>query len=409
MKKNFLMVASLLIAAMLLVVSCTQEVAPKNDGLVEAILAIDFGKDVTVSSLSGEKITYEYTFKPKWSTLDNGTKPFGGVEAFTKLNNTTTVAGDTVTENIGYVTPGLWELEVIGFVDYDTIKARVLAGKRTVYVNKTNTNAVDNKVTVSILVAPVSVGEGSVHLNLQMQDLNDNNKINYSIVNVDNSKKEGSMTSTTKVSSTSDAYKYEETVTKVKAGFNTISITVDGYEGGITKTFLLLPGRTINITGSVYPSQFKNVDVSIFTVDVSKGTMSIAKAGSTGTVTVTDGACTLDANTEYTFQYNGEGFNDYVTLEEKTAAGLTGEFKEAYEWYVNGKIVTGATQSSYTKDFGTAYGDYSVTCKIVYTYTEGGTVLKTWIGDASIGKIRVPAPAPTTTPTTTPEQEAPSK
>ena len=411
MKKNFLMVAALLIAAMLMVVSCTQEVAPKNDGLVEAILAVDFGKDVAVTSLNGETITYEYTFIPKWDTLTNGTVPYGAVNSAKKLNTTTSVTGDTVTENIGYVTPGLWELEVKGYIEYNDTskKAKVLEGKRTVYVNNANTNASSNIVTVSILVAPVSEGEGSVYFNLQMQNLNDNNKIKYSIVNVDGeSKTEGELTSTTMVSTTSDAYKYEETVTKVKAGFNTISITVDGYEGGITKTFLLLPGKTINITGSVYPSRFKNVDVSIFTVDVSKGTMSIAKAGSTGTVTVTDGACTLDANTEYTFQYNDENLNDYLTPNEIAATGLTGEFKKAYEWYVNGEIVTAATQSSYTKNFGTAYGDYSVTCKIVYTYTEGKTVLKTWIGDASIGKIRVPAPAPTTTPTTTPGQEAPS-
>lgn len=395
MKKNFLMVAALLIAAMLMVVSCTQEVAPKNDGLVEAILAVDFGKDVTVSSLSNETITYEYTFKPKWSTLDNGTKPFGGVEAFTKLNNTTTVAGATVEENIGYVTPGLWELEVIGFVDYDTIKAKVLEGKRTVYINNQTTDSVTKKVTVSILVAPVSVGEGSVYFNLQMQDLGDNNQINYSIVNVDGSKKEGNITSNTKVSQTSDAYKYEDTVTSVKAGFNTISITVNGYEGGITKTFLLLPGKTISVTGSVYPSHFKDVDVSIFTVDVSQGTMSIAKVDSSDPVAVTsEGACTLEANTKYTFQYNEVG-NIYVT--DKNAAGLTGTFNKAYEWYVNGvKDKDAVNQSSYTKNFETSYGDYSVTCKIVYTYSEGGKVLKTWIGDASIGKIRVPAPAPTT-------------
>ena len=40
MKKNFLKVAALLIAAMLMVVSCTQEVAPVDNGLVKASVNI---------------------------------------------------------------------------------------------------------------------------------------------------------------------------------------------------------------------------------------------------------------------------------------------------------------------------------------------------------------------------------
>ena len=50
MKKNFLKIAALLIAAMLLVVSCSQEVkAPENDGLVEAKLSVGYGRELLVS------------------------------------------------------------------------------------------------------------------------------------------------------------------------------------------------------------------------------------------------------------------------------------------------------------------------------------------------------------------------
>ena len=50
MKKNFLMVAALLIAVMLMVVSCTQEVAPKNE-LVKASFSVGFGKDIKITEI----------------------------------------------------------------------------------------------------------------------------------------------------------------------------------------------------------------------------------------------------------------------------------------------------------------------------------------------------------------------
>ena len=392
MKKNFLMVASLLIAAMLLVVSCAQEVkAPENNGLVEAVIAVDFGKDVSVSSLSSETITYEYTFIPKWNILDDGTEPYGAVRTLKKVTNKSTVAGETVSHNIGYVTPGLWEVYVVGYVDYDTNKAKVLEGTRTVYVNNTNTSQENSKVTVNVLVAPVSEGVGIVDIKLQMQDLGEDKKIKYSISNVNGENPvSGEIAHGDKADGKGDAFKYEEKVSGVTAGFNTISLTVDGYEGGITKTFLLVPGKTITVSGSVYPSLFKNVDISIFTVDVNKGTMTIKETSAANNVSVADGLYTLKADTSYTFQYI-ETNNNYVSDEEKTAAGLTGDFSKKFEWYVNGvKDEDALNQASYTKNFGTAYGDYSVTCKIIYTYTEGSDVT-TWIGDASIGKIRVPS------------------
>ena len=52
MKKNFMAIASLLIAAMLLVVSCAPEANVEGkveDGLVEASFGVAYGKDVTVS------------------------------------------------------------------------------------------------------------------------------------------------------------------------------------------------------------------------------------------------------------------------------------------------------------------------------------------------------------------------
>ena len=61
MKKNFMAIASLLIAAMLLVVSCSQEsVVPENNGLVEAKLSVGYGRGLSVS---GDTKTDNLTFK----------------------------------------------------------------------------------------------------------------------------------------------------------------------------------------------------------------------------------------------------------------------------------------------------------------------------------------------------------
>ena len=63
MKKNFLKVAALLIAAMLMVVSCTQEVAPKNDGLVSASVNIADTRSLSTSGEELGNISYQYQLK----------------------------------------------------------------------------------------------------------------------------------------------------------------------------------------------------------------------------------------------------------------------------------------------------------------------------------------------------------
>ena len=65
MKKNFLKVAALLIAAMLLVVSCAPEAkvetVEKNNGLVDAKLNVAFGKAVKIEADNNAKIQYKYS------------------------------------------------------------------------------------------------------------------------------------------------------------------------------------------------------------------------------------------------------------------------------------------------------------------------------------------------------------
>ena len=71
MKKNFMAIASLLIAAMLLVVSCAPEAnvegKVEDTGLVNAsLMATAAGKALTVSSPEGEALTYTITLEAKW-------------------------------------------------------------------------------------------------------------------------------------------------------------------------------------------------------------------------------------------------------------------------------------------------------------------------------------------------------
>ena len=71
MKKNFMAIASLLIAAMLLVVSCAPEAnvegKVEDNGLVNAsLMATAAGKALTVSSPTGEALTYTIKLKAKW-------------------------------------------------------------------------------------------------------------------------------------------------------------------------------------------------------------------------------------------------------------------------------------------------------------------------------------------------------
>ena len=108
MKKNFLKVAAMLIAAMLMVVSCTQEIAPVNNELVEARLGLAYGKDVTVNTADGAVITYTYALEPQWVQNQdfNGTQIYG-TKAETAINGTYKVSETVSDVSLGDVTPGL--------------------------------------------------------------------------------------------------------------------------------------------------------------------------------------------------------------------------------------------------------------------------------------------------------------
>ena len=85
MKKNFMAIASLLIAAMLLVVSCAPEANVEGkveDGLVEAVIGLGrSAKDIDISN--GDKnalIKYEYKMTAAWKSTDTKAPIYGEVK-----------------------------------------------------------------------------------------------------------------------------------------------------------------------------------------------------------------------------------------------------------------------------------------------------------------------------------------
>ena len=82
MKKNFMAIASLLIAAMLLVVSCAPEANVEGkveDGLVEAVIGLGrSAKNITITDeYANTRITYYYTMEAAWSSDDTGAPIYG--------------------------------------------------------------------------------------------------------------------------------------------------------------------------------------------------------------------------------------------------------------------------------------------------------------------------------------------
>lgn len=404
MKKNFLMVASLLIAAMLMVVSCTQEVAPKNE-LVEAKIGLAYGRDVEIKvdlpeNTNKKVITYKYSLSPKWNQLDKGTKIFGEVTD-EPIDNSYGVSDPVNNVNIGPLTPGLWEITVKGFAE----GAQVLEGKTAAYFVKNGNN------TATVFVSPVNTtAKETVKIELKMEDLGSDakNVINCSVSNLAAVDATPSTVTLSKTENSDASYTYNAEV-ELTAGYNTITFTTstDAGEGGITKTFLLIPGLPVIIKGSVYPAEFVTGTASIQILNMNGATLGIKKGVDDVTEDTNDKVYELTNSTDYSISVDDASLNLAQVTSSLPAGTITGSPK--YTWFVNGKEVTGNEVAANISNGGktlkfnkTAAGDYTVTCTIELDYTyhdakDGTPTVYHAIGDASLGNIRVlPAPASTT-------------
>ena len=394
MKKNFLKVAALLIAAMLMVVSCSQEVTPKTEdnGLVEVSVGVAYGKDVTVGYTHNEKITYQYKLTALWDKLTNGSKPYGETSDFVNMfgSETKTLESTGLTATLDYVTPGYWLVEVRGLVG-DKV---VLQGSTKAYFNI-------NDASTTVYVAPVKNEntEGKVTITLLMEDLdaddaNDSkvSKVKYAIDN-------GTTTVVDKIAkaSTSDenksfvndkaVHEYSVTLNNVKAGYHTITFTVDGYVGGITKSFLMIPGNDVTIKGSVYPSKFSNSGANISVVSLGSANITVGEGDNSRVfnsaglepVVVTGGTSVKVAIGTISAPING-----------KTVV---------YQWYLNGeKKGNEASTTTTSIEIPNEPGEYNITCIAKFSYSDSEIGKVTVYGNSAYaGKVIVTEVATTST------------
>lgn len=393
MKKNFMAIASLLIAAMLLVVSCAPEAKVEGkveDGLVEAVIGLGrSAKDITINNGdTNATINYKYSLQPAWSSNDTKAPIYGAVSdietEMKPIDGSHNIDAVVSNVSLGKVTPGLWKIHVIGYNNGQ----KVLEGRASAYFNGSDTGA-------TVFVAPVSTAaDVSVTITLYMQNLgsDDYNKIGYSFTNLNGTNISGSsvtsgknpMTPSSGVASPENVKVYTREVT-VKSGFNTVTFSLPGYnggKGGITKTFLAIPGVPVTITGSVTPAEFKDGKAEIVVLNMNSGsiavenksdkdpsiTTEIYNEGKDNEKTVT--IYTLKSGVDYEFTYTPANDTNAISLASQGGYNLT----RAYEWYVGGvggDGQTGELENGSTYTFNESIpGDYNVTCVETITFTK---------------------------------------
>lgn len=400
MKKNFLAIATLLIAAMLLVVSCAPEAKVEDDGLVNASFSVAYGKDVTVAFNSAVKINYTYSLEPEWNTLTSGVEPFG------KQTNQPLATDKGISEpfektNLGRVTPGLWKITVEGKIG-DKV---VMKGSTKAYFRNGNNGNEDKRIdaitSATVYVAPVNnVTKGKLSISIQMEDLGDGNDIGVNAI-------ECKLDGNTSVELTRNAtpgkenvYTYSATKNDVTSGYHYITFTVPGYDGGVTKSFLMLPGSAsttggndVEITGSVVPSKFATTGASINVINIPDKVITVGSGVGAKEFKGTDPYDPYIA-TALTVPVSIGTYTKPTDLPEGTR--LT---DPTYTWYVNG-----VNDGSYNAETGEITipnepGDYTITCIISVTYYDADGLEYTIYGhEKQAAVVRLENKVATTTP-----------
>ena len=381
MKKNFLMVASLLIAAMLLVVSCAQEVkAPLDNNLVEVTLNTSAARSaLEYSGLDIANVTYRYRLTAQWKPDSvEGTDEIVGntlgksdADAYGYIN----FSEDPTSQNLGYVSQGLWLVEVIGKIGNND----VLIGSTQVYFNKNNNNS------VTVYVSPINTSSNagiSLDINVNDHDATGTGyKLYYTIQDVGGAVAKGTVGEETNqdltgipltrgniVNDTDDkstGYRnWTASATGMKPGYYRVTVTMkngDDFVGGITKGVLLFAGDAANakLTGSVNSMDFVEETLNVVYPNITLTlTSTLDSANKEGSV-----------NTDVTYTATSEFTNSTSLPSEYTVAD------PSYAWYENGKkgegtsalkTVDGKKASTYSVSYENP-GYKTVTCVVTYT------------------------------------------
>lgn len=375
MKKNFLMVAALLIAAMLMVVSCSQEVAPKNDGLVEARLNVAYGRELDVQhAADAEDLELKYTMVNQWTD-----------QASNKIDKVYGAATDQpllADGKLGWVSQGYWTVTVKAYKGSNV----VFEGSTSIYFNEKNSNA-------TVYLEPKQSATNSIEFNFYMQDLGkeygtdkdfvvkytitqngtaltNHNSVAFDGEEVKQVYKAGSEVTTeaTENAVYDHQRNYNKKITGLSSGYYTVTVSV--YEkaivdnkdkmtlkGGISKGFLLA-GNNATVSGHVEPSDYVGTHLNTYYVDVettlSEPTISYTtKEGKKTAATIT---LTLTDNTDVD-KYNGN-------LTEST-------FTKSYLWSVNGAAFAAESADTPREKTVTVSknGVNNITCRTIYSLT----------------------------------------
>ena len=369
MKKNFLKIAALLIAAMLLVVSCSQEVkAPENNGLVEAKLNVAYGRDLDVTGdTKQDGVTLTYKMYPNWKidgaekVIYGGTKKADGGYEFRDLDEN---------GSLGYVTPGLWTIEVEA-KGHDVTNSVSVASK-TIFTGKADVYFNDTTKTAIVYLAPVSEKNNDITFSFLMQDLSesmsDDYKLTYSIYNEINNKQ--AIRSGNLVGSVENEpenvkrYKEESTIEALPGGFYRVNVsiyrkvTTDTLVGGTTKGFLVSGDASVTIGGNIEPSDYEKVSIDAYYVNVktkfkTDGGYGVVNNGTNGGATV----------------------KMAIVDETKHNSTIEGSYTKTYLWTAvsDGKTITKDTNLSDVEFDFNSPGRKNISCTTVYSITGKST------------------------------------
>ena len=373
MKKNFLKIAALLIAAMLLVVSCSQEVkAPENDdnGPVAVTLNTSVAsKGLTFGGLEAlDELTYKFYLDALWDDTNLDEKIVG--------ENVTTGKTFTGTSNIdlGYLSQGYWNIRV----EAKKGETVVLSGETNQYITNNNSS-----VTVFLNIAGNDSSAGSkLTFNINVNDLaagNNGYTLHYSIDGADYKGGEPAVKRgviSTKTQNGNNITNFAGSTpdnNKLKPGYYRVTVALKNGEsviGAITRGFLLIDGVTeVTINGSVSASVFEKSTLNIFTAEVNiSNVTAIVKDTTTNLLPSTASSAGLYASSvtcgsdnKVTVVYS---LSPNLLNIEKDKNGVTEVSGPTYSWMVDGveKSTNPTLEIEYTP------GNRYVTCIVTYTY-----------------------------------------
>lgn len=420
MKKNFMAIASLLIAAMLLVVSCAPEANVEGkveDGLVNAsLMATAAGKALTVTH-EGDPLTYSVTLTAGWADDPN--------YKMDKVVGAGTINNVDIKKDIplGWISQGLWTITVEGKRNGDT----VIQGSTTKYITKGDADV------VVFLGTDISSKESTyLDFDITVNELAANNagySLKASIVSAD-----GRSPSFTKDCTTFDVedkgstrtYKITNSDTKsvvsLTPGYYKVTVQLikttpaateggqakEDVIGGITRGVLVTGESKITIKGSVSASDFAKGNLTVIKPEV---TISGITAKKDVTEKNTEGtAINLIKNSDDLYEgivelptsYKDESYTITYTVsascDQTNQSGVTIK-GPTYTWTVDGKPQTGSDASF--KATYNAPGPKNVTCLVTYvcSVSINGTEYDFTFGNEAVASVLVKGPAVAVEPT----------